>query len=220
MRFLLDTVTCIMAMKRHPLVVQRLQTVRPDDLAISSVTLYELETGVAKCSQPDRERRQVDTFVSVMHLVDFDAESARGAARIRADLERRGCSIGPYDMLIAATAQRHRLTVVSGNGSEFSRVPDLAWEDWAVPVGITTLRLTDPATAVVSAWWSMAQRAWISGTLTVGSPVHRVMEHLTRDAAQGVRLRNDEASVVMTWARSFATTVPLDVTPASESTRG
>lgn len=40
MRFLLDTVTCIAAMKRHPLVVQRMQAVRPDDLAISSVTLF------------------------------------------------------------------------------------------------------------------------------------------------------------------------------------
>lgn len=220
MRFLLDTVTCIAAMKRHPLVVQRLQAVRPDDLAISAVTLYELETGVAKCRQPDRERRQVDTFVAVMHLVDFDAASARGAARIRADLERRGCSIGPYDMLIAATAQRHRLTVVSGNGSEFTRVPDLMWEDWAVPIGITTLRLTDPVTAVASSWWSMAQRAWTNGSLTVGSPAHRVMEHLIRDAAQGIRLRNDEAGVVMTWARSLATTVPLAIIPASESTRG
>ena len=214
MRYLLDTVTCIGAMKRHPLVVQRMQSVRPDDLAISSVTLFELETGVAKCRNPDQERRQVDTFVSVMHLVDFDAESARGAARIRADLERRGCGIGPYDTLIAATAQRHRLTVVSGNGSEFTRVPDLAWEDWAVPIGMTTLRLTDPVTAVASAWWSLAHRAWANGTLTVGSPVHRVMDHLAQDTGQSIRLRNDEAAVVMTWSRSLATTVPLHLIPA------
>ena len=211
MRFLLDTVTCIAAMKRHPLVVQRMQAVRPDDLAISSVTLFELETGVAKCRNPDHERRQVDTFVSVMHLVDFDAESARGAARIRADLERRGCGIGPYDTLIAAIAQRHRLTVVSGNGSEFTRVPNLAWEDWAVPTGITTLRLTDPENAVTATWWSLAQRAWTNGTLTGGSPAHRLMEHLNRDATQGVRLRNDEAGVAMTWARSLYAAVPLQI---------
>lgn len=173
---------------------------------------------MAKCRNPDHERRQVDTFVSVMHLVDFDAESARGAARIRADLERRGCAIGPYDMLITAIAQRHRLTVVSGNGSEFTRVPDLAWEDWAVPVGITTLRLTDPVNAVNATWWSLAQRAWINGTLTEGSPAHRLMEHLTRDATQGVRLRNDEAGIAMAWARSLAATVPLHIISASEPT--
>jgi hypothetical protein len=47
-----------------------------------------------------------------------------------------------------------------------------------------------------------------------------VMEHLTRDASQGVRLRNDEAAIAMTWARSLANTAPLVMMPASEATRG
>lgn len=35
------------------------------------------------------------------------------------------------DVLIAGQALRGSLTLVTANVSEFSRVPDLRWEDWA-----------------------------------------------------------------------------------------
>lgn len=47
MRFLLDTNTCIAAMKHHPLVMARLAALAPGDCAIST---YELQTGVVKCA--------------------------------------------------------------------------------------------------------------------------------------------------------------------------
>jgi tRNA(fMet)-specific endonuclease VapC len=212
MRYLIDTGSCIAAMKRHPLVVQRLQSLRPDDMAISSVTLYELETGVAKCRDPAVERQRVDAFVAVMHLVDFDAAAARLAADIRSDLERRGRGIGPYDTLIAATALRHRLTMVSGNGSEFTRVANLAWEDWSIPIGTTSISLSNPSEVIASAWWSLAYREWSSGALTVGSPPHRVMEHWTTQPSHVIRLSNDAAVVAEAWARSLSAPVPWTIT--------
>ena len=52
-----------------------------------------------------------------------------------ADLEREGRPIGPNDLLIAATALTHSLTLVTHNTSEFSRVPGLKVEDWESMAG-------------------------------------------------------------------------------------
>jgi tRNA(fMet)-specific endonuclease VapC len=49
----------------------------------------------------------------------------------RARLEALGTPIGPYDLLIAAQAIRHRRTLVTANVRAFSRVQGLVREDWA-----------------------------------------------------------------------------------------
>jgi tRNA(fMet)-specific endonuclease VapC len=46
-------------------------------------------------------------------------------------LETAGQSIGPLDVLIAATALEHSLPVVTGNLAEFQRVPDLRCVSWS-----------------------------------------------------------------------------------------
>lgn len=53
-------------------------------------------------------------------------------AQIRSHLERAGGPIGANDLWIAAHALAMGLTVVTGNTSEFNRVPGLVVEDWTV----------------------------------------------------------------------------------------
>jgi tRNA(fMet)-specific endonuclease VapC len=50
---------------------------------------------------------------------------------IRADLERRGQTIGHNDLWIAAHAKASNLVLVTANEREFVRVPDLTVENWA-----------------------------------------------------------------------------------------
>ena len=57
-------------------------------------------------------------------------EDAKQAARIRADLKRKGTPIGAYDLQIAATALVNGLTVVTNNTDEFKRVVGLKLENW------------------------------------------------------------------------------------------
>ncbi len=95
MRYLLDTNACISAMRNSPHVAGRLSALRPGDCAVSTVTSYELYTGVEKCSDPAREGAKVTMFLKSVQTLPFDAEAAREAARIRATLERQGHPIGP-----------------------------------------------------------------------------------------------------------------------------
>jgi tRNA(fMet)-specific endonuclease VapC len=127
---MLDTNTCIAVMRNHPTAVQRMAAVPPGDCAISTITAYELYTGVEKCSKPAKERAKVDLLLRTVHQLAFDSGAAQEAARIRALLESQGQPIGPYDVLLAGQALGGSLILVTANTREFSRVPGLTWEDW------------------------------------------------------------------------------------------
>lgn len=130
MIYLLDTNTCVYAIKRDPRVLRSLQEHSPDDFGISAITVAELWFGAAKSSRPQQTRSSVDAFLKPFEVLPFAGEAAEEYAEIRLQLERVGRPIGERDLLIAATAKSRRLTVVTHNVREFARVPGLNVEDW------------------------------------------------------------------------------------------
>ncbi|MEW6158829.1 MAG: PIN domain-containing protein [Verrucomicrobiota bacterium] len=60
----------------------------------------------------------------------MDRAAAEKAAQIRADLERQGQPVGPYDLLIAGQAIASGRTLVTNNVGEFQRVTGLKLESW------------------------------------------------------------------------------------------
>ncbi len=134
MRYLLDTNTCIAAMRKSAAVVKRLSAVVPGECAISTITSYELYTVIAKCNDPEQELSKVNLLLATISQLMFDVRAAREASRIRAWLESQGCMIGPYDVLLAGHAVAARLTLVTANTGEFSKVADLNLENWQVPL--------------------------------------------------------------------------------------
>lgn len=130
MTYLLDTDTCIAVLRHRPGMVQRLINVAPTDCAVSMVTVYELFCGVEKAQDPATEHQKVARFISATIELPLDRDAAKHAARIRADLERQGQPIGPYDLLIAGQALASGLTLVTNNRREFQRVAGLKLESW------------------------------------------------------------------------------------------
>ena len=128
--FALDTNTLIYYFKGIGNVAARLRLVSPRELAIPSVVLYELETGLARSNSPEKRRRALNVLVAATRVLPFDGEAARSAAAIRASLEAAGTSIGPLDTLIAGTALAHSAILVTHNSAEFSRVSGLRLTDW------------------------------------------------------------------------------------------
>lgn len=132
MTYLLDTNICIYALKnRPPEVLDRLREVGRAAVSISVITVLELRQGAEKSQQAAANHARLDLFLTPMKILSFDEEAALVAARIRADLERRGTPIGDYDGLIAAQALARDLVLVTNNVREFERVPDLQIENWA-----------------------------------------------------------------------------------------
>lgn len=89
----------------------------------------ELLYGARKYEKRDERVSRVERTLAPFRSLPFDDAAARRYAEIRDLLETRGEVIGPNDLLIAAIALMHGLTLVSNN-REFSRVPGLTWEDW------------------------------------------------------------------------------------------
>jgi tRNA(fMet)-specific endonuclease VapC len=131
MRFLLDTDTCIYALKQERVVLDRLLSRSRADIVVSVITEAELRTGAAKSSAPTKTARLVENFLRPLAIVEFTSSDAATYAHVRAKLERAGTPIGPLDTLIAAQAVARKLTLVSNNEKEFGRVPGLAIENWA-----------------------------------------------------------------------------------------
>jgi tRNA(fMet)-specific endonuclease VapC len=130
MTHLLDTDTCIEVLRQRPGMVERLSRVAPTDCAVSMITVYELFCGLAKARDPAGGRRKVERFVSAVIELPLDRAAAEAAAEVRAELERQGMPIGPYDLLIAGQAVAGGLTLVTSNVREFQRVTGLKLESW------------------------------------------------------------------------------------------
>ena len=130
MKVILDTNTCLYALKLQGRVVERLREHSPDDVGVTIVTVAELWFGARKSARPQATRREIDAFLAPLEVVPFDRAGAEAYAEIRFELERSGRPIGERDLLIASIARARELTVVTHNLSEFRRVPRLATEDW------------------------------------------------------------------------------------------
>lgn len=135
MTFLLDTNACIALINGRPESVRRRfdrAISKNDDLATSSIVLFELWYGVAKSATPKVNAERLATFIGgPIEILDFTLEDAEHAGRIRAALEASGKPIGAYDVLIAGQAQRLGATLVTANSAEFSRVKALRIQDWS-----------------------------------------------------------------------------------------
>ncbi|MDQ0574324.1 type II toxin-antitoxin system tRNA(fMet)-specific endonuclease VapC [Agromyces albus] len=133
-RFLLDTNILIFALReRTPTLRERL-TEHFGRMAVSVITVAELQYGIERSSDPARNRRATDEFLSLVEVQPLSAPAAEHAGEIRAALAAVGRPIGAYDVLIAGHARAAGLTVVTNNVREFDRVPGLLVEDWSEPV--------------------------------------------------------------------------------------
>jgi len=115
---------------KPPQILSRLKDFNLGDLSVSSITLSELEYGLAKSSNPQQNRDALDAFLAPLEIFPFNGEAAYRYGQIRAFLEKEGKSIGAMDMLIGAHAVSASMTLVTNNTKEFSRIPGLRLENW------------------------------------------------------------------------------------------
>jgi len=131
MKVMLDTNTCIAVIKQKPpQALKRFNAYKVGEIGISSVTLAELEFGVAKSQHLEKNQAALDEFVLPLEIANFDRETARVYGRVRATLEKRGTPIGSLDMMIGAHALSLGVTLATNNTREFSRIKGLTVVDW------------------------------------------------------------------------------------------
>ena len=131
MNYLLDTNICIYIIRNKPSVVlKKVASKQPGQIAISTITVAELEYGIARSQYPDRNRVALLEFLLPFTILDFDQAASAEYGHIRSLLESMGKPIGPMDLLLAAQARAHGLVLVTNNEKEFRRVEGLRVENW------------------------------------------------------------------------------------------
>jgi len=125
---LLDSDTLIHYLKGREPVVSRFHATSRRELAIPSIVAYELEYGTRKFFSA----RRAAVLSNFLIQAPFDHAAARQSADLRVDLEARGVTIGPMDLLIAGIALSRGAVLVTNNTSEFSRIGRLELADWTL----------------------------------------------------------------------------------------
>ena len=131
MRYLLDTCVISDFIKGEVGTKARLKQTPPGDIAVSAITVMELNYGLALNPQRAIKIESIiASFLASVIILPFSTVEAEQAAQVRAALKAQGQPIGAYDVLIAATALRHNLLMITANQREFERVPGLQTENW------------------------------------------------------------------------------------------
>ena len=129
--YLLDTNICIYIINKHPTkIIERISSLNPSEIKISSITVAEMEYGASKSENREMNRSALKRFLSSFEIINFDTKDAEIYGIIRAELERNGNIIGPYDMQLAAQALRWDYIFVTNNKKEFQRINGLKLENW------------------------------------------------------------------------------------------
>ena len=130
-KYMLDTNICIYIIKKKPAhVIERFRQTPISQIGISSITLSELEYGVAKSSKPDQNQFALAQFLAPLEISSYGDEAAQQYGMLRALLEKQGTPIGSLDMLIAAHVLSINCILVTNNEKEFNRVANLKIDNW------------------------------------------------------------------------------------------
>jgi tRNA(fMet)-specific endonuclease VapC len=128
--YVLDTNTLIYFFKGIGKVAEKLLSIAPKDIGLPAIALFEILVGIEKSTAAEKRRQQLEQLANIVNILPFGHKEAKYAAEIRANLEARGRPIGPYDILIAATAISNNSPLITHNVKEFSRIEGLQIEDW------------------------------------------------------------------------------------------
>lgn len=125
MNFLLDTNIVSHNMRGAPGLAHRFIP-HTGRLSIPTLVLGELYAGAFLRSDPDPLLRQIADLLAFVDVVDFDRSCAHTFGTLRGELKRRGLAAQPVDLLIAAVAVAHDLTLVTHNTAHFAHIPEIA----------------------------------------------------------------------------------------------
>jgi tRNA(fMet)-specific endonuclease VapC len=130
--FLLDTDICSASMKGANRVNNRFLQYS-GRLHISTVTLGELYVWALRAKASPKRMQALFKLLKDVLVLPVDDTAARKFGEVRAGQLDRGLASPELDLLNAAVALVHNLTMVTHNRSDYANIPGLAIDDWLAP---------------------------------------------------------------------------------------
>jgi len=95
--------------------------------------LGELYTGAYHVDDPAPLLQKIADLLEDVQVLNFDHACAERFGKVRGTLLRQGISVPTADLMIAAVALVHDLTLVTNNTADFQNIPGLRLDDWLTP---------------------------------------------------------------------------------------
>jgi tRNA(fMet)-specific endonuclease VapC len=130
MKYLLDTNACVHFLNRHPVVVGNIQKISADDLAVSIVSIAELNFGAYNSTKTQNNIEKIEGFKNIIHTMGITLDVADQFGIIKTYLRARGITVDDFDILIGATAIVNKLTLITNNNKHFVNMPGIIITDW------------------------------------------------------------------------------------------
>ena len=123
--YLLDSDWIIQALSNRQPAARLLQRLEGSAIFVSYVSVGEIYEGAFVTVNPQAHLTSFRQFLSSYRILTLTDPIMERFAELRSYLRRRGQRIPDFDLLIAATALHHNLTVLTFNRRDFGRIPDL-----------------------------------------------------------------------------------------------
>ena len=127
MPYLVDTHWVIQHLAAVPEAHTLLDHLAPEGIAISVVTYMEVFEGLARELDPDAAQARFRSLIDTLPVLPFSIAVAERCAYLRGSLRAQGRRVNQraLDLLIAATALEHDLTLVTRNATDYRDIPGL-----------------------------------------------------------------------------------------------
>jgi tRNA(fMet)-specific endonuclease VapC len=102
-------------------------------LSIPTIVLAELYAGAYMLGNPAPILTAISDLLNDVAVLPFDSACAEEFGKLRGILKKKGVSINPIDLQIAAVAVVYDLSLVTHNTKHFQAIPGLTLDDWLTP---------------------------------------------------------------------------------------
>jgi tRNA(fMet)-specific endonuclease VapC len=130
MKYLLDTDTCIYFLNREKSIVNKMNVIPVNDMAISIITIAELQFGAFNSHKIAENMERIKYLRSIINTINLNTKITEEYAEIKSNLRKSGAPIDDFDILIGATAIVNNLMLVTNNVQHFSRIKNITIENW------------------------------------------------------------------------------------------
>lgn len=133
MKYLLDTSVFSQPLRRKPVeqALIRWRDAGDRNCLVSQVSVAEVEWGLHHENQEIRWTKYRTLLKDRLSILPTTEEVWSKFSTMKARQQALGQTVADLDLLIAATAAHHKLTVATLNSGDFSRIEGIAWVDWS-----------------------------------------------------------------------------------------
>lgn len=132
--YLVDTDWIIHHLNKIEAFRARLEQAQEAGLSVSIISVAELWDGVYRSRDPQRTEEENRKFLSSVRILGIGEQTCKIFGRLRSSLRQQKRQVPDFDMMIAAMALEHNLTLLTNNRKHFEQIEGLRLESLSQPI--------------------------------------------------------------------------------------